>query len=322
MHVISKPSAIRKYQSINFLILSIFSLLVFNSCSSLMYYPSREIIVDPARLELDYEDIWFTSASGDKIHAWWFASRKNENLGTIVQAHGNAENLSSHYLSLVWLIDEGYNLLIFDYPGYGQSSGEPDPKGTVLAAQSAMEWAAKKDSRGIIVYGQSLGGAISLRAVEDLKNKIRIRALILDSTFDSYQRIGQDFLGRSWITWLFQPFAYVLLSDKWAVQDIKSISPIPVLIIHGTSDKVIPLKFGQRLKEKMGEPKDYWQIQGGNHIDVYWREEKRFRPHFVEWLRTVVKDTKQTDMGKLIPGKLLWGVPSDEANRVQQSVGI
>ena len=180
------------------------SSLVSISCSNLLFYPKNYQILDPRKLGYSPEDVWLTINEQSNIHAWYFSAEdKVKSKGTIVYFHGNAENLSSHFISLVWITKFNYNVLIFDYPGYGRSDGSPSQENTVLAGQSAIRWAAKKDSRPLIIYGQSLGGIIATRCVLDLKNDIKFKTLILDSSFDSYKDVAASVLRKSWITWIF-----------------------------------------------------------------------------------------------------------------------
>jgi hypothetical protein len=253
-----------------------------SGCASLFYYPTDKMYFDPANLKLSPADVWL-NVDGDKIHAWYFEA-KGPSKGSLVFFHGNAENLTSHYLHLSWLPAEGYSYLIFDYPGYGQSEGEPTPESTLKAGMAAIEWMAKKDPNHLVVYGQSLGGAVAQRAVLEMKDKVKIQGLVLDSTFTSYKKIARLKLSHSWITWLFQPITYLVLSDRWTAKDVTQISPIPVLVIHGTNDSVVETELGKDLFDRLAEPKELWLIEGGRHTDVFSNQRAPYRAKFVSWL--------------------------------------
>ncbi len=94
-------------------ILLLFTLI---SCTNLFYQPSDRQFYRPEAFKLTYQDIYFQSSDGTKLHGWFFKG-KGKPKGTIVQFHGNAENISSHFLNLAWLVLEGYNLFTFDYRG-------------------------------------------------------------------------------------------------------------------------------------------------------------------------------------------------------------
>lgn len=276
--------SLRKAPFIQTLLL-VFSLLSLTGCSSMFYYPSKLKFYSPARVQLQEEDVFFKSSLGDSIHAWWFAAKTPKAKGTVVFFHGNAENLTTHFLMLSWLPDQGYNYLIFDYPGYGVSSGKPDQDNTVAAGVAALEWVHQhKDSQPLIVYGQSLGGAIALRSAEIAKAKVPLRDLIIESGFDSYRGMGRQVLRRSWITWLFQPLTYILLSDRGAVHDVSSFSPIPLLLIHGDADNIVQFESSQNLYKLAKEPKTFWTIPGGLHGNMYFIENGKYRRQLLDYL--------------------------------------
>lgn len=246
------------------------------SCSSLLYYPSKNLFVDPQSLHLEPEEIWIESTNNAKLFAWYFHTRKEKAKAIIVYFHGNAENISSHYLNLVWTLEKGYDLFTFDYRGYGRSSDtQATPENTLEDGIRAVRWVHKKNpDLPIILIGQSLGGAIALRTAIELKNEIPFQLIIADSTFISYKKAGQYVLSKTWITWPFQWLSYLVLSDEYAPRErISEISPIPLLIIHGTNDQVISFELGEEIFLKASEPKEFWRIKNGSHIDVFSRIE-------------------------------------------------
>jgi fermentation-respiration switch protein FrsA (DUF1100 family) len=256
-------------------------------CSSLFYFPRVQYkkYYDPSQVALHQEEVEFETEEGIRIHAWWFQAKTKVSKGTIVFFHGNAENLTTHFLHLSWLPDRGYSYLIFDYPGYGVSEGFPSPRNTVSSGDAALRWVHKnKDPGPLIIYGQSLGGAIAFRSMLDIKDDISIKALILDSTFLSYRSLAREKAKQSWITWLLQPIAWLAMSDHYAPKDIVRRAPVPVLVIHGAKDKVVPLKFGEEIFRKSPEPKNIWIIPSGTHGDVFWAHEQVYRKKFVDYL--------------------------------------
>lgn len=257
---------------------------IITACSSFLYQPSREKIYDPKTYKLDYEDIYFVSENKQKLHGWWFPARTKNPKGTFVFFHGNGENLSSHFLSMGWLPENSYNYFIFDYPGYGQSEGEPNPRDNVYAGKAALKWVYdNKEKKNLIVYGQSMGGIAAMRSVIEVKDSIPVKALIADGTFSSFQRIARQKLGEHWLTWLLQPMAYVVLSDKWAA-DPEKISPTPLLVMHGEQDFIIPLKSGERLFEDAKEPKAFYKISQGHHGDLFWVQNFHYRKVVLDYL--------------------------------------
>jgi fermentation-respiration switch protein FrsA (DUF1100 family) len=259
------------------------SLIFFTTgCSHLLYYPMQGHRHNPGQVQLKYEDIQFSDESGNSLSGWWIPASTKEVKGTFIFFHGNAENMSTHFLSMKWLPEQGYNYFIFDYPGYGKST----------SGHAAIKWVHKnKDSNPLIIYGNSLGGIVALRAAIDLKKDVPILAFIADDTFSSYRRVARVKLSRHWLTWLFQPLAYVVLSDKWA-PDPKDLSPIPLLVIHGDSDNTVETVNGKKLFAEAAEPKEFWLKKDGVHGDTFWRHNFIYRTKVLDWIRSVSQNKK------------------------------
>lgn len=260
-------------------------------CSHLLYYPTTELHVHPHTVGLHQEDVWFQTADGTKINGWYFKNKSGKKpKGLVVFFHGNAENLSSHYLSLIWIIDFQYDLFIFDYRGYGRSEGEPSPRGTLEDGKAALVWAKQKsDGVPLIVYGQSLGGAVALRSVLDLKNQVDVALVVADSTFHSYQDVASEAFSKHAVTWLFQPLCYLLLSDKYAPDKrVSEISPTPLLVIHGDADTAVDYSLGETIYNLAKEPKEFWRIPGGRHIATFFEDRGRYRKKFLNKLDQVL----------------------------------
>ncbi len=215
------------------------------------------------------QDVWFKSADGLRLHGWYF--RAKEEKGTILICHGYFENISVHAEHDLWLIDAGYNLFIFDYRGYGRSHGTPGIEGVHLDTEAALEMLVFKLPRekqgAIIVFGKSLGGAIAVYAVAKSCYKGRVKALILDSTFSSYRGIAREMIAASIIGWPFQyPLSFLVNDDYSPVKFIKDVSPVPVVIIHGTNDNSAPIHHGRALYDAALPPKTFWVSRIPGHL--------------------------------------------------------
>jgi fermentation-respiration switch protein FrsA (DUF1100 family) len=256
----------------------VLAIIGFSGCSSLMYYPTKNLkFYDPQAFKLQEEDVDFKDQDGHELHGWWFKAQTENAKGTFVFFHGNAENLTSHFAALSWLPAAGYNFFIFDYPGYGLSSGEPGPRENVVAGEAAIRWVHQnKDQRPLIIYGQSMGGIVALRSIQELRREVPIQVVIADGTFQSFQRIARKKLSHSWVTWLFQPLSYVLLSDSWA-PDVRQISPTPLIVMHGRQDPVVEFELGQELFQRALEPKEFIEVEEGLHGNLFRVQEGRYQ---------------------------------------------
>jgi fermentation-respiration switch protein FrsA (DUF1100 family) len=238
-------------------------------CTYMFFKPTKEIVVSSEVLKYSPEDVYFKSSDGLTLHGWYF--RAKEERGTILICHGNVENISTHVKVDLWLIDAGYNLFIFDYRGYGRSEGTPTVQGINRDADAALETLLFKLPRvkqdNIIVFGKSLGGAVAVYTVANSPYKNRVRALILDSPFSSYRAIAREKIGDSIIGWPFQyPLSFLINDDFSPIKFIKNIAPVPVVIIHGENDDIVPIHHSRILYNAALPPKEFWAPFVPGHV--------------------------------------------------------
>jgi uncharacterized protein len=260
-----------------------------------MYHPSHEMIADPAQLQLKPDELSLPVQSGN-LHVWYFHHKApvstDKPRALLLFFHGNGENMTSHYLALTFLLEQGYDFAIFDYRGYGQStfgdngkSKNTSPQSTVEDGVEFLKWGhqyAETAHIPWIVFAQSLGGAIALRSLIEVRKQWTPNLVVVDSTFSSYQEVGQDVLKRGIITWPFQWLSYLLLSDEWAPgKRISEISPTPLWVIHGNEDHTVSYDLGREVFHLAKEPKEFWHVEGGHHVDALWAHNGQFKRKFV-----------------------------------------
>ena len=269
------------------------SLLGLSTCTRLFFQPSRDLVWTPKQLALSYQDVSFTSADGTKLHGWFLPAQTRQIRGTFVQVHGNAENISTHFTSLLWVIQHGYNLLTFDYRGYGRSEGRVSMPGVHEDVRAAIgEARLLAHAHGgipLILYGQSLGGALLLYTVGTLADRHDIAVVIVDSAFSSYQALAREKLAESWLTFVLQPLAYVLISDRYAPKHVLAdISPLPLLVIHGDQDVIVPWHHGRAIYKHAKTPKWFWKLPGLGHIQAMSAQHRDYRQALLDFLDQVV----------------------------------
>ena len=139
----------------------------------------------PGKFGLAYEPVHFASEDGTGLYGWFLPAR-GEAAATVLFLHGNAENISTHIASVAWLPARGFNVFLFDYRGYGASGGKPTLAGAQHDTEAAMQvllLRADIDRSRIVVFGQSLGGALAAYYVAHARSRDAIRALVSDSAF-------------------------------------------------------------------------------------------------------------------------------------------
>jgi uncharacterized protein len=265
------------------------TLLLLNGCTHVFFQPSRPLVFSPKQLGLDYADIYFHSADGTKLHGWFLPAKTPTVKGTFIQFHGNAENISTHFRSLVWVVEHGYHLFTFDYRSYGRSEGQVSMGGALDDALAAIAQArmlsTSEAGRKLILYGQSLGGALLLYIAGTMNDRHDIAVVIADSAFSSYQALAKEKLASHWLTFFLQPLAYVLVSDRYAPQRVLAeISPVPLLVIHGDRDAIVPIHHGQQIYARAKPPKWFWRLEGVEHIQSMSPRNSQYRQALLDFL--------------------------------------
>ena len=253
---------------------------LLQSCATVFFQPQRALVMTPDRLGLDYQDVYIDTPDGVRLHAWYLPAQ-GEARGTVLFLHGNAENISTHIASIYWLPERQYHVLLLDYRGYGRSAGAPMLDGMVLDVEAALAWLATRpevEKHGMVVFGQSLGGALAVYAVAHSAHRDRIKALIIDSAFSDYRAIVREKLAEFWLTWPMQWPLSLTVDERYSpLRAVADISPTPLLIIHGEHDSIVPMHHAERLYAGANEPKTLWRIAEAGHIQALTRPEQRRR---------------------------------------------
>jgi fermentation-respiration switch protein FrsA (DUF1100 family) len=225
-----------------------------------LYGPRRAELSNPPA-DVQVESIDLTSQRGDRINAWWSKAEDwRPEQGAVLFCHGNAGNLSHRGRVLSrWIKDMGLAVLIFDYPGFGRSSGEPCEEGCYAAGGAAYDWLcqkAKVPAERIVLYGGSLGGGIAT----ELASRRPHWALVLVATFTSIPDMAQ-----ARFPWL--PARW-LARHRYDNLDKIAHCRGPVFIAHSPQDGLIPFWQGERLFAAASEPKFFFPMPNYRHNDL------------------------------------------------------
>lgn len=248
--------------------LSLLLAAALGGCQSAFFYPAQQHYGDPAEAGLVYEEVRFASADGTALHGWFLPAQSEPVHGTVIHFHGNAQNISTHVGAVWWLPRHGFNVLTFDYRGYGRSAGEPDFAGVHADAEAALEW-AQRDPRialsRTVVLGQSLGASVAITSLARWAGPSPA-GVVAEGPFASYRGIAREKLAGFWLTWPLQYPLSWLVSDRFApVDHVAALAPVPLLVIVGGDDPIIPAEHGERLYGAAREPRYLWRIEGAKH---------------------------------------------------------
>jgi len=242
--------------------------LVLAGCVERMFfYPDSTQYTSPASFGLRHEDVFITTGDGLRLHGWWLPA-KGTALGSILHLHGNAANVSNHLPLVAWLPGEGFNVLMLDYRGFGRSEGKPSLDGVVEDAAAALRYLRARpdvDGERLIVLGQSLGGATALRLLA--QDSAGVRLAVIEAAFASYRGIARDAALRSVVLAPFLPLALPMLpaSKDDPVARLREVA-VPLLIVHGTEDEIIPFAHGERLAAASAGAQ-FVRVEGARHME-------------------------------------------------------
>jgi fermentation-respiration switch protein FrsA (DUF1100 family) len=264
--------------------------LGLTACTQVFFQPHGVLVATPGQFGLEYQRVEFKAGDGTELFAWFLPAR-GQARGTVLYLHGNAENISTHFANVAWMPAAGFSVLAFDYRGYGASKGTPSLHGAQLDIDAAMRVLLERpdvDPGRIFIFGQSLGGALAIHYAAHSAFRKNVRAVVVDSPFSDYHLITQEKLASTPLTWAFQWLPLLTVNNDYSPQaSVRALSPIPLLLIHGDSDGVVPVGHSQRLYERAAEPKELWIVPGAGHIQAV--KEKSIRERLTDFLRRLAQ---------------------------------
>lgn len=275
-------------------IISVAGAALLSGCTNLFLQPDRVRYVLPDRVGAKWEDVRFRTRDGATVTGWWFPARvgaQGVKHGVVVQFHGNGENMSSHFLYVYWLALHGWDVLAFDYRGYGETKGGKSLSGALADGVAAIQYARGREiaRTPIVVIGQSLGGALAVAAL-DREGGDDVRALVLDSTFASYRGVAAARLRTTFLSPIARVLAWIFISDSIApIRLIAKRQKIPLLMLHCDDDPIVPAEQGRLLFDAAPDPKTFWKVPGAGHAEALGAQGAEFRPRIEKFLEDAVQ---------------------------------
>jgi uncharacterized protein len=225
--------------------------------NSLLYFPSRAIVQTPAAAGLAFDDVTIHTDDRERLHGWWVRARA-PSLGHVLLCHGNAGNVGDRVPHVELLSAAGFDVLAFDYRGYGRSTGRPSEHGLYRDARAACDVLLAQDGvdpARVLYLGESLGGAVAL----SLALERPPAGLILQSAFTSVRdmaRVHYPFIPRALV-----PDAYPSLRRIGRLR-------APLLLLHGERDEIVSVMQAEALLEAAPGPKRMLVFSGAGHNDL------------------------------------------------------
>lgn len=225
---------------------------------TLVCFPQKGHDGRPEDFALKARDLYFQTPDGVRLHGWLF--QRDPQGPYLLWCHGNAGNISHRLENIALLLAKGLNVFIFDYRGFGKSEGTLSEQGFYKDTQAAWHCLLKEAPTSparVVLFGRSLGCAMAV----DLAQKEPAAGLILESGFPHLGAMAK---------WHY-PFVFSenLLSGRYNALAKIALLKMPVLLIHGTQDGIVPISMGRRLFQAAPQPKTFHEIPGADHNDTY-----------------------------------------------------
>ena len=251
--------------------------------SGYVYYPDSHVGLTPAYFKIPFEDLKLRTEDGETVAGWFVPAPAETSTGkTILFSHGNAGNIGHRLDSVRTFHELGFDVLLYDYRGYGDSTGKTTELGTYKDVKAC--WDHLTEERGIapddiVLFGRSLGGAVSAWLAE----QVQPRALVIESTFSSAPDMASKMF----------PYLPSRLLCRFKYDTLGRIGKVncPVIVAHSPQDTMVPPDHGRRIFEAAREPKYYAEFGGGHNaggLDY----DKAYQRLF---LKVVSPDTATTD---------------------------
>ena len=234
-------------------------LIVFYAIQTKLIFPgNRDMSSTPESRRWAYEDLTW-SVSGATTNAW-FIPAPGKSRGAILYSHGNAESIASCLEVAALYRTLGFDVLLYDYGGYGHSTGRPSEQRCYADIRAAWKWLTEERKiapERIVLFGRSVGGG----PTADLAVEVKPGAIVLESTFRSVATLGQELFRILPVKWL--------VRHRFDTESKITRFQAPVLIVHSPQDEIIPFRHGKKLFELAPEPKQFLEISGGHNDGVF-----------------------------------------------------
>jgi hypothetical protein len=232
----------------------------------LLYFPNS-VDVAPASLGLDAQILHVPTNDGERLLAWYVAPAPGKPV--VLYFHGNGGGIDLRADRFRRIAASGDGVLAVEYRSYAGSTGSPSEAGLIAdgeaAYRQALAFGIPPDR--IVLMGESLGSGVAVA----LAARHKVGAIVLDSPYSSIVDVASAFY------WMFPVRA--LIRDAFESDRRIGRAVAPVLMVHGTEDKIIPIRFAEKLFALANAPKDFWPVEGSGHLAMDER-----MPETLKWI--------------------------------------
>lgn len=230
---------------------------LFASQRRILFVPSRSRPDLAASGLVGFEVVQIRTEDGLALEGWWHPA--SDGKPSFLYFQGNAGHIGMRAEKAAMLVEQGFGVLLAGYRGYGGNPGNPTEAGLAMDAKA---WVQRISDLGVasdnlVLYGESLGSGVVAR----LALQVSARAVVLEAPYTAVSDIAA---ARYW----FLPVRTLVL-DKFNTRSIIGEVTSPVLVVHGSEDRLIPISHGEAVFEAARTPKRLEVIEGGGHTNLF-----------------------------------------------------
>ena len=272
---------------------AVMMLVMFSGCGKQAFIPSDRTIHDsPENYPVISSEHRIRVDEAVTLQGWWIEPIEGDTKATIVVVNGIASNSSASFKRWLWVLDAGYDLFIFDYRGYGRSTGSFNIEGFIDDVKAGLHYVEAHSAKPVIVVGQSMGGSIVAAALAE-EAFASVELAVIDSAFISFASISDAIIRRSVLLWLLHWVPYTVIPHHVnAMENIPKID-VPLLFIAGMEDEVVPPSHSGILYAKATAPKQLWFSERSGHVRSF--DNPKLRRAFIELADDIEGDGPRAD---------------------------
>ena len=239
-------------------LLALAGLYVFQD--RLLFQADTSALADPAAYP-HYERVYFTTIDNETLYALRNVPQL-EDAPTLLLFHGNAGRAEDRTYKGDFFVKNGFNVILFEYAGYGENPGRPSERTLYNDATSFTKQLCQTldCAQKLVLYGESLGTAVALNTAA--QSEIKVAAVILESPFTSIEDVAA-------VHYPYFPVNVMINNEFKAQENIEALSGTPKLVIHGDVDDVVPYWMGEQMFKVASDPKQFQTISGVGHNAVF-----------------------------------------------------
>ena len=230
---------------------------------------------------LPLEEVWLPVDEAVTVFGWFIDAGPTNPV--LLWCHGNAGNVSHRLENMRQLFQRGISLFIFDYRGYGRSTGEPSEAGLYQDALASYDYLIHQRRiapERLIIFGRSLGSGVAGEVAVQRPSA----GMIVESSFPSIQSMSDHhYFGL--------PTRWFMDVDFNLAKKVRALH-VPLLVIHGDQDSIVPMALGRQVFEAAHEPKRWYTVAGADHNDVPFVGGESYYREMVTFIQTTLSEKR------------------------------